>query len=103
MLSLSVSDFWVLLIFCYFLLIYGKKKGVGGRYTFSLAQWQELELQALIYRHMAAGASVPPELLQLVKKSLLTSSTAPYYLHHYSPHFQPAAAAACELFNLFLE
>ncbi|KMT06321.1 hypothetical protein BVRB_7g160040 isoform A [Beta vulgaris subsp. vulgaris] len=67
---------------------------VGGRYTFSLAQWQELELQALIYRHMAAGASVPPELLQLVKKSLLTSSTAPYYLHHYSPHFQPAAAAA---------
>ncbi|XP_021865891.2 growth-regulating factor 3 isoform X2 [Spinacia oleracea] len=65
---------------------------VGGRYSFSLAQWQELELQALIYRHMAAGASVPPELLQLVKKSLLTSSTAPYYLHHYSPHFQPAAA-----------
>ncbi|XP_021716845.1 growth-regulating factor 3-like isoform X2 [Chenopodium quinoa] len=64
----------------------------GGRYSFSLAQWQELELQALIYRHMVAGASVPAELLQLVKKSLFTSSNAPYYLHHYSPHFQPAAA-----------
>ncbi|KAL2933634.1 Growth-regulating factor 4 [Bienertia sinuspersici] len=62
----------------------------GGRYSFSLTQWQELELQALIYRHMVAGASVPPELLQLVKKSLLASS--PYYLHHYSPHFQPTAA-----------
>ncbi|CAO2839382.1 unnamed protein product [Amaranthus hypochondriacus] len=65
---------------------------VGGRYSFSIAQWQELELQALIYRHMVAGASVPPELLQLVKKSLITSSAASYYLHQYSPHFQPTAA-----------
>ncbi|KAK6943993.1 Glutamine-Leucine-Glutamine, QLQ [Dillenia turbinata] len=57
---------------------------------FSLAQWQELELQALIFRYMLAGAAVPPELLQPIKKSLLSSS---YYLHHplqqYS-NYQPA-------------
>ncbi|XP_011094403.1 growth-regulating factor 3 [Sesamum indicum] len=65
---------------------------------FSLAQWQELELQALIFRHMISGAAVPPELLHLVKKSLITSSpsssssSSPYYLcnslHQYYPHYQ---------------
>lgn len=58
---------------------------------FSLAQWQELELQALIYRYMLAGAVVPPELLQPIKKSLVNSS--PYFLHHplqHYSHFQPA-------------
>ncbi|XVF07725.1 hypothetical protein REPUB_Repub06bG0164400 [Reevesia pubescens] len=58
---------------------------------FSLAQWQELELQALIYRYMLAGAAVPPELLQPIKKSLLHSPT--YFLHHplqHYSHYQPA-------------
>ncbi|KAJ4833350.1 hypothetical protein Tsubulata_042499 [Turnera subulata] len=58
---------------------------------FSLAQWQELELQALIYRYMLAGAAVPPELLHPIKKSLLHSP--PYYLHHPLQHYsycQPA-------------
>ncbi|RVW48027.1 Growth-regulating factor 3 [Vitis vinifera] len=62
----------------------------GGSY-FSLAQWQELELQALIFRHMLAGAAVPPELLQLIKKSLL--NPPPYYLQHplqHYQHYQPA-------------
>ncbi|KAF5737473.1 Growth-regulating factor 3 isoform 2 [Tripterygium wilfordii] len=58
---------------------------------FSLAQRQELEIQALIYRYILAGAAVPPELLNTFKKSLLHS--APYFLHyplqHYS-HYQPA-------------
>ncbi|KAJ7971510.1 Growth-regulating factor [Quillaja saponaria] len=58
---------------------------------FSLAQWQELELQAMIFRYMLAGAAVPPELLQPIKKSLIHSP--PYFLPHplqnYS-HFQPA-------------
>ncbi|KAJ8537676.1 hypothetical protein K7X08_014216 [Anisodus acutangulus] len=61
---------------------------MGSSY-FSLAQWQELELQALIYRHMLAGAPIPHELLHLVKKSLI--NTSPYYnlpqqfqqYHHY--------------------
>ncbi|KAG2686519.1 hypothetical protein I3760_09G009200 [Carya illinoinensis] len=58
---------------------------------FSLAQWQELELQALIFRYMLAGAAVPPELLQPIKKSLVHSP--PYFLHHplqHYSHFQPA-------------
>nr|GMC79569.1 growth-regulating factor 3-like [Ipomoea batatas] len=66
---------------------------MGGSY-FSLGQWQELELQALIFRHIIAGAPVPPELLHLVKKSLFNSAS-PYYfphpLHHY-PHYHQAAA-----------
>ncbi|KAE9585404.1 hypothetical protein Lal_00018322 [Lupinus albus] len=59
---------------------------------FSLGQWQELELQALIFRYMLAGAAVPHELLQPIKKSLLYSPTTPYFLHHHSiQHYQPAA------------
>ncbi|GER29095.1 growth-regulating factor 4 [Striga asiatica] len=57
---------------------------------FSSAQWQELELQALIFRHMIAGADVPSELLHLVKKGLANS---PYYvcnpIYQYYPHYQP--------------
>ncbi|KAG4396463.1 hypothetical protein AAZX31_19G177700 [Glycine max] len=56
---------------------------------FSLSQWQELELQALIFRYMLAGAAVPPELLQPIKKSLLHSPH--YFLHHPLQHYQPAA------------
>ncbi|CAN1134905.1 Growth-regulating factor 4 [Linum perenne] len=58
---------------------------------FSLAQWQELELQALIYRYMLAGTSVPPELLHPIKKSLLLlQDTSPsYFLHHYP--YQPSS------------
>ncbi|KAG5379555.1 hypothetical protein IGI04_027397 [Brassica rapa subsp. trilocularis] len=58
---------------------------------FSLAQWQELELQALIYRYMLAGASVPQELLLPIKKSLFQSPLN--FLHHPQqqnfPHHQP--------------
>ncbi|XP_073158466.1 growth-regulating factor 3 isoform X2 [Henckelia pumila] len=61
---------------------------------FSLAQWQELELQALIFRHMIAGAAVPQELLHLVKKSLIAAPPPSYYLSHslnqYYPHYQPS-------------
>ncbi|CAN8287430.1 unnamed protein product [Cochlearia groenlandica] len=56
---------------------------------FSWAQWQELELQALIYRYMLAGASVPQELLLPIKKSLLHLSPS-YFLHQHLPHYQPA-------------
>ncbi|KAL5199998.1 hypothetical protein ABZP36_021201 [Zizania latifolia] len=37
--------------------------GGGGRCLFTATQWQELEHQALIYKYMAAGAPVPPDLL----------------------------------------
>ncbi|CAI9783112.1 unnamed protein product [Fraxinus pennsylvanica] len=59
---------------------------------FSLAQWQDLELQALIFKHMIAGSAVPSELLHLVIKSFINSPPPPYHhpLHHYYPHYQPA-------------
>ncbi|KAF4358482.1 hypothetical protein F8388_005138 [Cannabis sativa] len=67
-------------------------RGGMGSY-FSLAQWQELELQALIFRYMLAGATVPSELLQHIKKSFNLLHTTPYFLHHSLqpyPHFQPS-------------
>ncbi|KAJ6699298.1 GROWTH-REGULATING FACTOR 3 [Salix purpurea] len=54
---------------------------IAGNY-FSLEQWQELELQALIYRFMVAGVAIPPELLQPIKKSLLHPHSPPCFLHH---------------------
>ncbi|CAH9127815.1 unnamed protein product [Cuscuta epithymum] len=54
----------------------------AGKSYFSLGQWQELELQALIFRHMIAGAPVPQELLHIVKKS----SPPFYFPHHLHPH-----------------
>ncbi|CAK9323077.1 unnamed protein product [Citrullus colocynthis] len=54
---------------------------------FSVAQRQELELQALIFRYMLAGAAVPPELLHSIKKSLISSSSTTFYLHHPLQHF----------------
>ncbi|KAK4345781.1 hypothetical protein RND71_035957 [Anisodus tanguticus] len=65
---------------------------MGSGY-FSLAQRQELELQALIFRHFIAGAPVPPELLHLVKRSIITASPPPYYFSHpfhQYPHYQQA-------------
>ncbi|KAG2325819.1 hypothetical protein Bca52824_008547 [Brassica carinata] len=58
---------------------------------FSLAQWHELELQALIYRYMLAGASVPQELLLPIKNSLFHQSHLNflhYPLQHNFPHHQ---------------
>ncbi|EFH54151.1 hypothetical protein ARALYDRAFT_323835 [Arabidopsis lyrata subsp. lyrata] len=55
---------------------------------FSWAQWQELELQALIYRYMLAGASVPQELLLPIKKSLIHQSPM-HFLHHPLQHSFP--------------
>lgn len=62
---------------------------------FSVAQRQELELQALIFRYMIAGAAVPPELLHLIKKSLLSSNNTPFFLHHPLQHF-PQYPTSCK-------
>ncbi|XP_047963075.1 growth-regulating factor 4-like isoform X2 [Salvia hispanica] len=56
------------------------RMGMGGGSYFSWAQWQELELQALIFRHIMGGGGVPAELLHLVRKSLVSSP-----LHYYHP------------------
>ncbi|BAT95959.1 hypothetical protein VIGAN_08280900 [Vigna angularis var. angularis] len=50
---------------------------------FSFAQWQELELQTLIFRYMLAGTPVPPQLLQPIKKSFFHSP--PPFLQLYHP------------------
>ncbi|XP_012441744.2 growth-regulating factor 3 isoform X1 [Gossypium raimondii] len=58
---------------------------------FSLSQWQELELQALIFRYMLAGAAVPPQLLQSIENSTILHSPS-YFLHHplrHFSHYQP--------------
>ncbi|KAI3994745.1 hypothetical protein MKX01_017054 [Papaver californicum] len=58
---------------------------------FSLAQWQELEQQALIFKYMLAGATVPSELLQpIIKKTLFNNPPhSPFYLHQQYQHYQP--------------
>ncbi|CAI9290713.1 unnamed protein product [Lactuca saligna] len=48
-------------------------QGVSG--YFSVGQWQELEVQALIYRYMLTGSPIPPQLLHLLLNS--TSNTNP--------------------------
>uniref|UniRef100_A0A0A0LN73 Growth-regulating factor n=1 Tax=Cucumis sativus TaxID=3659 RepID=A0A0A0LN73_CUCSA len=49
----------------------GTASGMMGmnRSPFTVLQWQELELQALIFKFMMAGQPVPPELVLLIQKS----------------------------------
>ncbi|XP_058209592.1 growth-regulating factor 3 [Rhododendron vialii] len=59
----------------------------------SMGQWKELELQALIFRHLVEGATVPPQLLHhlvLSKSFLLSPSPSPSYYHplqHFYSHY----------------
>ncbi|KAM7531621.1 hypothetical protein LguiB_035031 [Lonicera macranthoides] len=63
----------------------------GSSGYLSVGQRQELEVQALIYKHVLAGASIPPQLQLLFNKTLLNSSPSPYYhLQHYSPYYHPS-------------
>ncbi|WJX90940.1 hypothetical protein P8452_72785 [Trifolium repens] len=55
-----------------------------NRHPFTPTQWQELEHQALIYKYMASGISIPPDLLLTIKRSYLDSSRL---LPHHSQHF----------------
>ncbi|KAG1362761.1 Growth-regulating factor 5 [Cocos nucifera] len=59
---------------------------VAARPLFTVSQWQELELQARIFKHLATGEAVPINLVDHFRKSL--ESMASRYYHH------PAAAAA---------
>ncbi|KAG6528458.1 hypothetical protein ZIOFF_010633 [Zingiber officinale] len=44
--------------------------GGGGRsrYPFTVSQWQELELQALVFRYMASGIPVPSDLVLCIRR-----------------------------------
>ncbi|URE37640.1 growth-regulating factor [Musa troglodytarum] len=62
---------------------------IAGIGFFTLAQWQELELQALIYKNMIAGVSVPLELVLPIKRSLLGASPFSHHPELYH-HLQPS-------------
>nr|XP_043626337.1 growth-regulating factor 3 [Erigeron canadensis] len=55
-------------------------QGMSSGY-FSMGQWQELEIQALIYRHMLTGSPIPAQLLHLLlnSNSNSTNSNSPFY------------------------
>ncbi|XP_008802971.1 growth-regulating factor 5-like isoform X2 [Phoenix dactylifera] len=61
----------------------------AARPLFTVSQWQELELQARIFKHLATGEAVPVHLVEYFRKSL--ESMASRSCHH------PAAAAAAAL------
>ncbi|XP_021752749.1 growth-regulating factor 5-like isoform X1 [Chenopodium quinoa] len=50
--------------------------GSEGVSPFTVSQWQELEHQALIYKYLIAGLSVPPDLVLPIQNSFGTSSSA---------------------------
>ncbi|KAM0969900.1 hypothetical protein EV1_017848 [Malus domestica] len=62
--------------------------GRSGRFPFTPSQWQELEHQALIYKYMVSGISIPPDLLFSLKRSScsLDSPLPPKIFSHHPPH-----------------
>ncbi|XP_068661019.1 growth-regulating factor 4-like [Aristolochia californica] len=56
---------------------------------FSLAQWQELEVQLLIFKHMAAGVPVPMDLVILLQKSLPDKLASHRHFYQQGPRSQP--------------
>lgn len=56
--------------------------GGGSRYPFTASQWQELELQALIFKYMVSGIPVPPDLILCIRRSLFVEpQTLPFLPH----------------------
>ncbi|KAF1870207.1 hypothetical protein Lal_00003413 [Lupinus albus] len=53
-------------------------------YPFTPSQWQELEHQALIYKYMASGVSIPHDLLFTIKRSFLDSPISSSLLPNHS-------------------
>ncbi|XVF27050.1 hypothetical protein REPUB_Repub14bG0072900 [Reevesia pubescens] len=53
----------------------------GNNCPFTPTQWQELELQALIFKYMVSGVPIPPELIFSVKKSLDSSLASRLFPH----------------------
>ncbi|KAI3837326.1 hypothetical protein MKW92_020571 [Papaver armeniacum] len=70
---------------------YNRFPRLGGG-LFSISQWQELELQALIFKYMLAGAVIPSELLHSIKTSFINAPSCCHYPHQQLyQHYQPAA------------
>ncbi|XP_020227843.1 growth-regulating factor 1 isoform X1 [Cajanus cajan] len=65
-----------------------------NRFPFTPSQWQELEHQALIYKYMASGISIPPDLLFTIKRtshldSPLSSRLLPPHPQHFGWNYLP--------------
>ena len=58
-----------------------------NRFPFTPSQWQELEHQALIYKYMASGISIPPDLLFTIKRTTHLDSSR--LLPHHPQHCKP--------------
>ncbi|XP_027368745.1 growth-regulating factor 1-like [Abrus precatorius] len=58
-----------------------------NRFPFTPSQWQELEHQALIYKYMASGISIPPDLLFTIKRSYIDSPLSSRLMSHQPQHF----------------
>ncbi|KAK9697304.1 hypothetical protein RND81_08G028600 [Saponaria officinalis] len=56
-----------------------------NKFPFTTTQWQELEHQALIYKYMAAGIPIPPDLLFSIKRSLDSSLSSKLFPFQSSP------------------
>ncbi|EFJ24024.1 hypothetical protein SELMODRAFT_442763 [Selaginella moellendorffii] len=54
----------------------GMQSAMSMRGPFTANQWAELEHQALIFKYMMAGASVPPELLNPIRRSVALNNLA---------------------------
>lgn len=66
-----------------------------NKFPFTPSQWQELEHQALVYKYMASGISIPPDLLFTIRKSFLDSPLSSRLLPNNQQHH-------CKSFLLWL-
>ncbi|KAJ7955972.1 Growth-regulating factor-like protein [Quillaja saponaria] len=57
-----------------------------SRFPFTASQWQELEHQALIFKYMASGIPIPPDLLFSINRNTLDSSLSSRISSHQPQH-----------------
>ncbi|XP_054808043.1 growth-regulating factor 1-like isoform X2 [Prosopis cineraria] len=61
--------------------------GGKNRFPFTPSQWQELEHQALIFKYMASGIPIPPDLVFSIKRASLNSPLSSRLLSLPPQHF----------------
>lgn len=66
-----------------------------NRFLFTASQWQELEHQALIFKYMASGIPIPPDLLVTIKRSCLDSPLSSKFFAHHPQHSMPTRLCVC--------
>ncbi|KAL4339907.1 hypothetical protein GQ457_08G003330 [Hibiscus cannabinus] len=62
-----------------------------NRHPFTATQWEELQIQALIFKYMVSGIPIPPDLIFTVERSFLQDHPSfPPRLFPYQPQAQHA-------------